>query len=356
MKKTILHFIFNLGRGGAEMMMVKVIRELTEYNNIVVTLFPENHFGEELICDKYYCLNLSSLLLFPKAALRLKKIILENNVDLVHSHLFWPTIIARLGTPRKIPLITTIHAFIANSVEYKNLHIRILDKLTYRLRNNIIIAVAKGAKEEYFECLRLKPRDSYALHTFVDVRLFNSNDSNLIVDSPGVFKIITVGALRIQKNHKYLVEALSLLKDENIELDVYGSGPLRDTIQKQISDSSSKVCLKGEVKNIPHIIEQYDLFVMSSTYEGFSLGVLEAMAMKVPLLLSDIRSFREQCEDTACYFDLSKVADFADKIRMLIADHKLRFQMAEQAKLRVLDNFTLDQHMKGLRAIYCESF
>lgn len=337
------------------MMMVKVIRELTEYNNIVVTLFPENHFGEELVCDKFYCLNLTSLLLFPKAALQLKKIIRENNVDLVHSHLFWPTIIARMGTPREIPLITTIHAFIANSVEYNNPHIRILDKLTYRLRKNIIIAVAKGAREEYFECLKLKPHNSYALHTFVDVRLFNSDDSTVIAEPVSVFKIITVGALRIQKNHKYLVAALSLLKDENIELDVYGSGPLKDAIQKQISTSFSKVNLKGEVKNIPDIIDQYDLFVMSSTYEGFSLGVLEAMAMKVPLLLSDIRSFREQCEDTACYFDLGRVSDFADKLKILIADHKLRLRMAEQAKLRVLANYTLEQHMQGLRTIYHQS-
>ena len=75
MKKTILHFIYNLGRGGAEVMMVKVIKELKEYNNIVVTIFPQNHFGNELECDKYFCLNLRSILFFPAAAFQIKKII-----------------------------------------------------------------------------------------------------------------------------------------------------------------------------------------------------------------------------------------------------------------------------------------
>ena len=35
-KKTVLHIIYDLGRGGAEMMLVKVIKELTEYNNIII--------------------------------------------------------------------------------------------------------------------------------------------------------------------------------------------------------------------------------------------------------------------------------------------------------------------------------
>ena len=337
------------------MMLVKVIRELGEYNNIVVTLVPDNHFGDELTCDKYYCLNLSTLIFVPKAALQLKKIILENNVDMVHTHLFWPTVIARMGTPKNIPLVTTIHAFIATSIEYRNFHIRLIDKLTYRLRKNIIIAVAKGAQEEYFNFLKLKPHQNYSLYTFVDTNEFNSEKVESSCREKKVFKLITVGALREQKNHKFLVEALSLMKDEEIELDVYGTGPLREDIKRQISGKGSRVNLKGEVRNIPHLIKNYDLFVMSSTYEGFSLGVLEAMAMKVPLLLSDIKSFREQCEGTACYFDLEKITDFVSKLKQLIADKTQRGLMAEQAKARVLQNFTLDQHMQGLRKIYLQA-
>ena len=42
MKKTILHIIDNLGRGGAETMLVTVVKQLSAYNNIIVTLYPEN--------------------------------------------------------------------------------------------------------------------------------------------------------------------------------------------------------------------------------------------------------------------------------------------------------------------------
>ena len=354
MKKTILHFIYNLGRGGAEMMMVKVIDELKDYNNIVVTLFPENHFGAELTCEKYFCLNVKSFFLLPKAVFQLKKIIRENKVDIVHSHLFWPTIIARLGTPRKIPLVTTIHAFIAKSVEYRNLHIRMLDRITFHFRKSVIIAVAKGALEEYFSFLNLKPYKAYSLYTFVDLKQFNESCATAKLSSDRTIRLVTVGALRLQKNHLFLLNAFKYLRDEDIQLDIYGSGPLHSSMEQVIRDEGLKVELKGEVRNINHVICKYDLFVMSSTFEGFSLSVLEAMAMNVPLLLSDIKSFREQCECTASYFDLGDEKEFLLKLKLLLSNRSHMLDISEKAKKRARENFTLEKHMSGLRRIYSE--
>ena len=205
-------------------------------------------------------------------------------------------------------------------MEYKHWHIRFLDKLTYRIRKNVIIAVAKGAKEQYFNFLHLKPYKAYSLYTFVDIREFN--DSKILPASKPSenFRLITVGALRIQKNLRFLLEAFTLLKNEKFELDVYGTGPLYSQLRSIIDERGLKVNLKGDVRNIAGIICQYDLFTMSSTFEGFSLSVLEAMAMKMPLLLSDIESFREQCVDTAEYFDLSDLNDFVTKLKKLSAD------------------------------------
>lgn len=354
MKKTILHFIFDLGRGGAETMLVRVLKELPEYNNIVVTLYKQNEFENELKDVKCICLNQRSLLFFPFTAIRLRKIIRENRVDLVHTHLFWPTLIARLATPADVALITTIHAFIATSVEYKHWHIRILDKLSYRIRKSVIIAVAKGALQEYFSFLKLRPYKGYALYTFVDTGHFTLPGSPVRKDHE-VFQLISIGALRLQKNHRYLVEAFKLLRNEPVELHIYGTGPLQETLQRSIDAADVNIVLKGLVKNMNEVLPQYDLYVMSSTFEGFSLGVLETMAMKVPLLLSDIVSFREQCEDTAVYFSLEDVNDFAEKVKRLAADAGLRKRLADSAYERVCRNFTLQHHMQELKKIYHES-
>ena len=313
MKRTILHFINDLGRGGAETMLVQVLKNLKDYNNIVVTLHPMHHFEKELECTRYICLNTSPAL-FPLTAIKLRRIIKKYDVDIVHSHLFWPTLIARIAVPKKVPLITTIHAFIATSVEYKKWFIRYLDKLSYKLRKSIIIGVAKGATKEYFSFLNIKPYKAYTLYTFVDLEMFNIKHASTGKDT-GPFRLISIGALRVQKNHRYLVEAFKLLKEDNIELHIFGRGPLQEPLQKIIDENGIKVVLKGQIENLPEILPQYDLCVMSSTFEGFSLGVLETMAAKVPLLLSDIVSFREQCEETATYFNLEDVNDFVTKVR-----------------------------------------
>lgn len=356
MQKKIVHFIFNLSRGGAETMMVRVLEELPEYEHVVVTLFPGNDFGEELQHSKWICLNLKSMFVLPLAIVKFRKIVRSENPQLVHTHLFWPTFVARLSVPKSIPLITTIHAFIATSGEYKRWYIRFLDRLTYKMRKNILIVVAQGALEEYFSFLNLKPYKAYALYTFVDTDRFKIEDS-APVPTGDTFKLVAVGALRLQKNYPYIIRAMALVKDKNIELDIYGVGNLQHELQQLIHTTGARVNLKGEVKNIEQVIPEYDLFVMSSTYEGFSLGVLEAMAMRKPLLLSDISSFREQCEDNAWYFSLADEQDAADKIVALsILDKNELFARAEAGRQRVINNFTLAKHISGLREIYKEAF
>ncbi len=355
MQKKIVHFIFNLSRGGAETMLVRVIKELPEYEHVVVTLFPGNNFGTELQCKKWICLNINSLVALPLAFFKFRKLVKQEKPDLVHTHLFWPTLVARLSVPKRIPLITTIHAFIATSGEYKHGYIRFLDKLSYKFRKSIIIVVAKGALNEYFSFLHLKPYKAYALYTFVDVERFNV-DRVTVAKNSDTFRLVAVGALRLQKNYPYIINAMALIKEKNIELDIYGTGNLQAELQQQIDSTGAKVFLKGEVNNIEAIIPQYDLFVMSSTYEGFSLGILEAMAMRMPLLLSDIVSFKEQCEDNAWYFSLADVQDAASQmVALSTADKNVLLVKAEAGRQRAIHNFTLPHHISGLRKIYEEA-
>lgn len=352
MKKKVIHFIYDMGRGGAETITVGECNELTEYENIVVTLVSMNHFGDELKCDKLICFDIKSLFALPLAFFKFRKLIRSEKPDLVHSHLFWPTIIARLSVPKKIPLVTTIHAFIATSVEYKNWHIRFLDKLTYRVRKSIIAADAGGAVKEYFSFLKLKPYKSYPLYSFVDTKRFNI--ANATPKIPSVtFRVISVGALRLQKNYSYLINAFALLKEEAIELHIYGNGNLQRELQQQIDESGAKVILKREDKNIHQIIPLYDLYVMSSSFEGFSVSVLEAMAMKMPLLLSDISSFREQADKIATFYSLSNVHDLKNKLLAFANKTTKELEgLGELGRQRAINNFTLEKHMEALRTIY----
>lgn len=351
-KKTILHIIDYMGRGGAEVMLVKVLKELKEYNNIVVTLNPQNHFGDEFTCDEYHCLHMGSFANLPLAVMKLKSFIKKHKIDLVHSHLFSATLVARMATPSGIPLITTIHTNVSTR-EYKKWYLRTLEKISYRMHKSTMIGVSAGVLDQYFNFFNHTPYKKYLLYTFVDL---GELQTPYQVPDAGVnkeyFTLAAIGALRFPKNQQYLIKAFEKLKGEKFELHIYGIGVLQKELEQLIKESGANVVLKGEAKNASRLLSQYDLYVMPSEFEGFSLSVLEAMAMQIPMLLSDIPSFREQCVDTAVFFDLKDTNDFLAKLKMLAADETLRNNLTVAARKRVLDHFTLVHHMKGLRKIY----
>ena len=107
-KPEIVHFIFNLGRGGAETLIVRVTERMEDYEHTIVTLFDVNHFKDELRNIRYISLKLKlyHLLFFPFIAVRFRKLMRTLKPDIVHAHLLWPVVIARMAVPKNIPLIT----------------------------------------------------------------------------------------------------------------------------------------------------------------------------------------------------------------------------------------------------------
>lgn len=352
MKKKVLHIIFNLGRGGAETMLLTIIKNLTEYNHTILTLFPQNDFGEELPNGRLICMNLKmkDLILFPITAWRMRKIIKTEQPNLIHTHLIWPTILARIGAPRKIPLLTTIHTYAHSNVDYRHWYFRILDRITYGLRPSVIIAVSKGALKEYFEMLKKKPGDSYVLYTFADIQRFKP--ISVKTEDKNELRLISVGSLSYQKNHVFLIDVFKQLKDVPISLDIYGKGPLENELKNEINKTGVNIRLAGVSDCVEDILPGYDACIMPSHYEGFSLSVLEAMASKVPLLLSTIPSFKEQCEDTAIYFSIDHTEPLKKLLIELINDRSVLSAKAESAFKRVHEKFTLTLHLEGLRNIY----
>ncbi len=349
--KTILHIIQNFGRGGAETAVVGALKNLTEYRTIAVAMDSFNEFGDELKCDKYYCLNLKSYYHFPLAIKKLRKIIIDEKVDLVHSTLYWAIVLSRFACPKNIPLVSSIQASLSNSFEYKKKWIGWLDRFSYNRRESTILGVSKDTLDDYFNFLKLQRHRNYVLYNFVDTKAYPS--MVLPKQQNGEhFKLVSVGSFKLQKNQLYLLEALKRLKGEEISLDIYGEGALRPVIEKFIKDNELPVRLMGQVKNLDQVMSGYDLFVMPSLYEGFSLAVLEGMLMEIPMLLSDIATFREQCAATAVYFPLNDVNELAEKIRSLKNNTAQLEIMGRNGRIRVLQHFTLDHHMAALRKIY----
>lgn len=110
-------------------------------------------------------------------------------------------------------------------------------------------------------------------------------------------KIVSVGRLSAQKNHKLLIEAFYQLhrKYPEFTLTIYGEGELRDDLEKQIKSAglTDSVFLPGICDNIHEEISDACMFVLSSDYEGLSNALLEAMMMGIPCISTDCAGSEE---------------------------------------------------------------
>lgn len=115
----------------------------------------------------------------------------------------------------------------------------------------------------------------------------------------GVLALVAVGRFAGQKNYPFMLEVMSRL--DNALLLVAGEGPLRPEIEARIRTLGigDRVRLLGSVArpDIPHLLAVADIFIQTSTYEGQSNSILEAMQAGAPILAHDIPEQRETIAD-----------------------------------------------------------
>lgn len=113
------------------------------------------------------------------------------------------------------------------------------------------------------------------------------------------FRIISVGRYYVEKRLHHIIEAVELLKEDypNIQLDLYGFGDARDNfvyekkIRQYVLDHQleKNVHFKGYVQNILDHIAEATVSVVTSTLEGFCIGILDSLAVGTPVVAYDIK-------------------------------------------------------------------
>lgn len=104
-------------------------------------------------------------------------------------------------------------------------------------------------------------------------------------------RIVAVGRLTAQKNHKLLIDAFSkfIKTYSEYQLVIYGQGELEEELQKQIKELGleENITLAGFSPNVLEEIKMSKMYVLTSDYEGMSNSLMEAMAMGVPVISTD---------------------------------------------------------------------
>lgn len=186
-----------------------------------------------------------------------------------------------------------------------------------------LLAIGKGCVEDY--------RSVGASRWEADEFTFTSNAPIVapierISGEP--LKVVFVGQLIERKNLKVLIEAMRLLKSENLELTIVGDGPSMDVTQQLVDKYGlSSVALVGQ---LPHdevftVMKQSDVLVLPSYYDGWGAVVNEAMCLSnVVVVSSGVRASSAVVNDVNGYvFDPGNHLELADILKRLSLNNEL---------------------------------
>lgn len=352
MKKTVLHVIESLTRGGAEVLLTESLKSITDdYRHVLVYMRPPATLLPEIKAHKVYCLNYKGKRNILSSIYRLQKIIKLENVKLIHAHHYWPTIVARMAKPAPVPLLFTVHNPLSQDAFLLNRLSLYLERLTYNKTHHSIF-VSEAVLNDYYKYINVEG-ESTVIHNFVADEFYNPRYRKEEVSaSKTALKLVAVGNLKVQKNYNYLLRVFSLLKKEKIYLDIIGDGPLMNQVKAAIKERElENVQVRGASDKVFTLLRNYDAFILASAYEGLSLAVVESMAVGLPCMLSDIASNREVAGDAALYFNLSLPEDCANKLVGLLRNQELLTSMSAASKKKAAD-YQKQRYLKELEGLY----
>ena len=124
-------------------------------------------------------------------------------------------------------------------------------------------------------------------------------ESNLVEgessESSGPVRLVSAGRLTQAKNFPRLIEAIRLLNSEYdypCTLTIYGEGECRDSLEELVSESGLDRCVefKGFVHDLTRELRKFDVFVLSSSWEGFGNVLVEALSAGLRVVSTDCPS------------------------------------------------------------------
>lgn len=259
-------------------------------------------------CDKYYDVKFAR---FPfsktniKAYKQLKKLIQENNYDIIHCHTPVAGVLTRLAARKNknTTVIYTAHGFhffkgapLLNWLIYYP-----VERFCARFTDKLITI----NKEDYERAKQFKLRKNGKVYYVPGVGINLEKIQNLkvnvkqkkkeLVISEDIPVLLSVGELIKRKNHKTVLKALSQIKDKNFIYLICGRGVLKEylhNLTKQLG-LESKVKFLGFRKDIAEICKTVDLFIFPSYQEGLPVALMEAMACELPVIASNVRGNRD---------------------------------------------------------------
>lgn len=366
-KIKVLHVIKSLGRGGAEMLLPETLKlhhkEKFEFHyiyflpwkNQMVNAIEEA--GGTVTCFRANN-NIMLLLQFPKIIRYCRK----HNIKIIHAHLPWAGFVSRIvHFFTKIPTLYTEH----NLQERYHFITRLLNKLTFNYQS-----VAIGVSDDVTNSIakNINPRiTAKTILNGVNTDSFVRNDvaSRKTIRKQfnipeEAFVVGTVAVFRFQKRLDLWLEILAATvnKNPNIYGIIVGAGPLESEIlaKHQQLGLEGKVIFAGLQTNVKPFYEAMDAFMMSSSFEGLPIALLEAMSMKCAILSTNAGGIKEviQPKKDGLLVNVDEWHQLEELLLELSMNTSRLNEFQIKARERVVNSFSIETMIGRLETIYLQ--
>lgn len=298
-----------------------------------------------------------------KAYKDLKRIIKEEQYDIVHTHTPVSSFITRMVCRKNsdIKVVYTAFGFhFFKGVAFRNWLLYYPLELVASKYTDLLITVNKedyhrAKKRFHAKHIEYLPAPGMNLKKFQNVLVDRTEKLKSLGVTEDDFVVLSVGELNYNKNHSTVIKAIDKLKDPTIKYLICGEGNLEEELRELIKKLGleEQVTLLGTRRDLPEVYKVCDIFVFPSRREGLGMVSLEAMSSGLPLVTSNVHGIVDYSVDGVTGFtcDPTDADCFAKSIKKLKDSEELRFKMGEHNKVSV-DDFELDKVLREVKEVY----
>lgn len=170
----------------------------------------------------------------------------------------------------------------------------------------------------------------------------------------------SIGHLREAKAQHDLIDAIGVLRADcpDVRLVIAGEGEQRGFLEAHIRDQrlSHHVQLLGERDDVPDLLGTFDVYAMSSHWEGVGRALTEAMYWGLPVVVTGVYGVKEIVlhEDTGLVVPPRDPKALAAAIQQVLADRDLAARLGARAKQRVKEQMSGERMIESLERLYAE--
>src|SRR6266550_1510855 len=359
-KLRFAHLIESDGPGGAERMLASVATELQAAGSRNVVIAPadgEGWLARELsgtgVRVESFRLDRA---LSPTFARWLEQTLRKHRVDLAHSHEFTMSVYGAWAARRAgIPHLFTMHGGRYYAARWRR---RITLRVAAEL-SGAVVAVSESLREHLSRDLWMRASRIVTIPNGARLALVERSslrdELRLAADDQ---LAVAVGNLYPVKGHRYLLEALALLRTRlpRLHVAIAGRGELEAELRTRaealgVADRFHLLGLRADIGNV---LAASDVFVLPSLSEGVPLALLEAMLAGKPIVATAVGEVATVLEGghAGVVVRPGDAAVLADALARLLSDPAEARRLGAAAAARASQAYTLSSMLDRYAALY----